>query len=97
MVEFSLLGPVINHEDLHRALESGEIARAALDVTEPEPLPREHPLLHMPSVIITPHQATHNVACGRRTVDVTIENLLRGLAGKPLVCEVDLQDLASKT
>lgn len=47
-------GPIVDTEALLRELESGRL-RAALDVTDPEPLPAGHPLWHAPGVLITPH------------------------------------------
>ena len=77
-------GGVVDHDALAEALENKWIAAAALDVTEPEPLPRDHPLLAMDNAIIAPHlgSATRQtrLAMGQRTVD----NLLAGLSGKPL-------------
>jgi glyoxylate reductase len=77
-------GGVIDHDALVDALREGWIAGAALDVTEPEPLPRDHPLLCMTNVVLIPHlgsatrQTRTNMA--RRAVD----NLLAGLQGRPL-------------
>lgn len=77
-------GGVVDHDALVEALQKGWIAGAALDVTEPEPLPRDHPLLRMDNVVIAPHlgsatrQTRYNMA--RRAVD----NLLAGLEGRPL-------------
>lgn len=77
-------GGVVDHDALVEALQEGWIAGAALDVTEPEPLPRDHPLLRMDNVVIAPHlgsatrQTRYNMA--RRAVD----NLLAGLEGRPL-------------
>ena len=48
-------GGIVNHDDLTDALKNGVIRAAALDVTEPEPLPRDHPLLKMANVTLTPH------------------------------------------
>ncbi len=77
-------GGVVDHEALVEALQEGWIAGAAIDVTEPEPLPRDHPLLRMDNVVIAPHlgSATRQTryAMARRAVD----NLLAGLEGKPL-------------
>ena len=60
------------------------IAAAALDVTEPEPLPRDHPLLGMPNVVITPHLGSATVETRRRMAELSVENLLAGLRGEPL-------------
>ena len=48
-------GPIVNQDDLVRALQSGAIAGAGLDVVEPEPLPLDHPLIEMENVILSPH------------------------------------------
>jgi glyoxylate reductase len=77
-------GAVVDAEALARALADGRIAAAALDVTEPEPLPRDHPLLAMPQVIITPHLGSATVETRRRMAELSVENLLAGLRGEPL-------------
>lgn len=81
-------GGVVDHDALVEALNAGWIAGAALDVTEPEPLPRDHPLLSMSNVIIAPHlgSATRQTRTGmaQRTVD----NLIAGLHGQPLLSRV---------
>ncbi|NPA92647.1 MAG: D-glycerate dehydrogenase [Chloroflexi bacterium] len=77
-------GPVVVTDDLVQALESGWIAGAGLDVTDPEPLPPEHPLYRLPNCLITPHigSATHTTR--RRMTELAIANLLAGLQGRPL-------------
>ncbi|WP_238177771.1 2-hydroxyacid dehydrogenase [Paenibacillus contaminans] len=77
-------GSIVNTEALYEALRTGGIAYAALDVTDPEPLPVDHPLIALPNVLITPHvgSATHETR-GRMS-DLTAANLLAGLAGKPM-------------
>jgi glyoxylate reductase len=77
-------GAVVDTEALTRALEQGQIAAAALDVTEPEPLPRDHPLLAMSNVVITPHLGSATVETRRRMAELSVENLLAGLRGAPL-------------
>jgi glyoxylate reductase len=77
-------GAVVDTEALARALADGRIAAAALDVTEPEPLPRDHPLLTMPQVIITPHLGSATVETRRRMAELSVENLMAGLRGEPL-------------
>ena len=52
-----LPGAVINTEDLVEALDSGTLGGAALDCTDPEPLPQNHPLTNMDNVILTHHMA----------------------------------------
>ena len=81
-------GGVVDHDALTKALQTGEIWAAALDVTEPEPLPRDHPLLSMDNVIIAPHlgSATRKTRIGM--TQRTIDNLVAGLTGQPLLSRV---------
>jgi phosphoglycerate dehydrogenase-like enzyme len=51
-------GTLVNTDDLMAALESGQISAAALDVTDPEPIPADHPLVKMNNVMITSHYAS---------------------------------------
>jgi glyoxylate reductase len=77
-------GAVVNTEALTDAMAQNRIAAAALDVTEPEPLPRDHPLLTMPNVIITPHLGSATVETRRRMAELSVANLLAGLRGEAL-------------
>ncbi|AGA30067.1 2-hydroxyacid dehydrogenase [Singulisphaera acidiphila] len=77
-------GSVVRNADLVEALQTGEIAAAALDVTDPEPLPRDHPLLGFSNVIITPHLGSATVQTRRRMAELSVTNLLAGLRGEPL-------------
>ncbi len=81
-------GAVVDQEALVDALESGWIAGAALDVTEPEPLPRDHPLLRLETVIITPHLGSATVQTRRAMKQMAVDNLKAGLASKPLIHRV---------
>ncbi len=77
--------------DLVAALEDGRLGGAGLDVTDPEPLPADHPLWHAPNVLITPHVAAAvDVGDGSRWLIVR-ENLRRFVAGGRLLSEVDVQ------
>jgi glyoxylate reductase len=69
---------------LTEALTNRVIRMAALDVTDPEPLPRDHPLLKLENVVITPHLGSATEETRRRMAEVSVENLLAGLAGLPL-------------
>ena len=82
-------GGVIDHDALVRALRARAIAGAGLDVTEPEPLPPDHPLWGMPNVLVTPHASGHSPHSGRRMFDLFKENLRRFAAGEPLLNVVD--------
>uniref|UniRef100_A0A8D1AMX1 Glyoxylate reductase/hydroxypyruvate reductase n=2 Tax=Sus scrofa TaxID=9823 RepID=A0A8D1AMX1_PIG len=83
-------GEVVNQDDLYQALTSGQIAAAGLDVTTPEPLPTNHPLLTLKNCVILPHigSATYRT---RNTMSVlAANNLLAGLRGEPMPSELKL-------
>ena len=77
-------GPIVDTDALTRALHEGWIAGAALDVTDPEPLPPDHPLLGAPNVTVVPHIASATHSARERMADLAVDNLLAGLAGTPL-------------
>ena len=81
-------GALVDHDALVEALENGEIAHAGLDVTDPEPLPRDHPLLSMANVSFTPHVGSATYATRKKMLDVTIANIMAGIKGDPLMYEV---------
>jgi phosphoglycerate dehydrogenase-like enzyme len=76
-------GPIVQTDALVEALDSGRI-RAALDVTDPEPLPPEHPLWKCPNVLITPHVAGSTPQFSPRAIHIAADQVRRVLAGKPL-------------
>ena len=82
-------GKTTRLDDLVAALDAGEIAGAALDVFEQEPLPSDHPLWTMPGVIITPHTAGHGLYLDDRRYDIILDNCRRFLKGEPLRNVVD--------
>ncbi len=77
-------GPIVNTEALVGALKSGRI-RAALDVTDPEPLPEGHPLWMCPNLLITPHVGGSSPQFARRALKVAADELRRYMAGEPLL------------
>lgn len=77
-------GPVVDTAALYAALTTGQIAAAALDVTDPEPLPRDHPLLKLKNVLIVPHLGSASDRTRHRMMEMTIENLDAGLNGREL-------------
>ena len=81
-------GPIVDTDALVRALHARELAGAALDVTDPEPLPAGHPLLDAPNLLVVPHVGSATVATRERMADMAVDNLLAGLAGKPMPNQV---------
>lgn len=82
-------GGTVVTDDLIAALEAGTIAGAGLDVTDPEPLPPDHPLWTAPNTIITPHVATRSDLEGEARWQVVRENLRRYVVGEPMLSVVD--------
>jgi phosphoglycerate dehydrogenase-like enzyme len=78
-------GAIVDLTDLAAALDAHEIAGAALDVFETEPLPPDHPLWHMPGrVILTPHVAGYSPRIAERHLAVLLDNIGRFVRGEPL-------------
>ncbi|MBV8219870.1 MAG: D-glycerate dehydrogenase [Solirubrobacterales bacterium] len=81
-------GPIVDHDALRRGLIAGEIAGAALDVTDPEPLPSDDPLLSAPNLIVAPHIGSATRVARERMADLAVDNLLAGLDGRPMPHQV---------
>jgi glyoxylate reductase len=77
-------GPVVDSDALLAALQSGQIAGAALDVTEPEPLPADSPLIHLPNCLVVPHIASASRVTRGKMADIAARNLIAGLKGEAL-------------
>ncbi|KAL8570969.1 hypothetical protein ACOMHN_037829 [Nucella lapillus] len=77
-------GALVDQEALYEALTSGQIAAAGLDVTTPEPLPPDHPLLQLPNCTVLPHLASATLRTRTHMAQVTMANILAGLKGEPL-------------
>lgn len=77
--------------DLLAALKSGQLAGVGLDVTDPEPLPKDHPLWSQPRVIITPHVAYRSEQLRERNILLAMENLKRFIAGEPIYSVVNIK------
>jgi glyoxylate/hydroxypyruvate reductase A len=79
----------VDEPALIRALASGHVRGAALDVFATEPLPDDSPMWDLPNVIVSPHSASTVAAENRRIVDIFLENLQRFLDGRPMVNAFD--------
>ena len=77
-------GGTVDQDALYDALVNGEIAGAGLDVTTPEPLPTDHPLLQLPNCIILPHIASASYATRAKMARLAAENLVAGVKAQPL-------------
>ncbi|NWZ45957.1 GRHPR reductase, partial [Haliaeetus albicilla] len=85
---YSKPGAVVDQEALVTALQTGVIRAAALDVTYPEPLPRDHTLLKLKNVIITPHLGIKTDKATYMITEEAVENILAALNGLPIPSEV---------
>jgi glyoxylate reductase len=77
-------GGLVDQVALGQALSGGWIAGAGLDVTDPEPLPAEDPLLGAPNLLVLPHIGSATRVARARMAERTVDNLMAGLAGEPL-------------
>lgn len=84
-------GPVVDQQALAAALHTGGIAGAALDVTDPEPLPITDPLWQAPNLLVVPHIGSATWTARERMAQMAVDNLLAGLDGRPLPHPVPAQ------
>ena len=77
-------GPVHHQPALHNALAAGEIFAAGIDVTDPEPIPLDDPLLTLPNCVIAPHIGSGTVSARNAMAEIAADNLLAGVKGEPL-------------
>jgi glyoxylate reductase len=77
-------GGVVDQVALREALAQGEIAGAGLDVTDPEPLPPDDPLLSAPNLLVVPHVGSATIRTRSRMADMAVDNLLAALAGEAM-------------
>jgi lactate dehydrogenase-like 2-hydroxyacid dehydrogenase len=89
-------GPIVDSEALAEALASGKLAGAGLDVTDPEPIPPDSPLLGLPNCVVVPHIGSATVQTRDRMARMAAMNLLAGLRGEPLPHCVNADALAAR-
>ncbi|GAB5518321.1 MAG: D-glycerate dehydrogenase [Rhodothermales bacterium] len=77
-------GGVVEQGALLEAVQSGHLAGAGLDVTDPEPIDPAHPIMHEPRIIVTPHIGSASVWTRQKMSEMSVDNLLAGLSGEPL-------------
>ncbi|MEM1093442.1 MAG: D-glycerate dehydrogenase [Bacteroidota bacterium] len=77
-------GGVVDQDALLAAVQSGHLAGAGLDVTDPEPIAPSHPIMHEPRIIVTPHIGSASLWTRQKMSEMTVDNLLAGLRDEPL-------------
>jgi glyoxylate reductase len=77
-------GGLVDQRALREALQAGRLAAAALDVTEPEPLPADDPLLAAPNLLVVPHIGSATHTARTRMAELSVDNLLAALDGRPM-------------
>ena len=89
-------GGTVDMDALYEALSSGALGGAALDVTDPEPIPMDHPLLSLPNVVITPHISSGSAATVRRMAVMAATNIVEALTGQTISCCVNPEALRDR-
>jgi glyoxylate reductase len=77
-------GPIVDQDALADALREGRLAGAGLDVTDPEPLPPDHPLYDTPNLLVVPHIGSATTTARAAMADRAVDNLLAALDGRPM-------------
>lgn len=77
-------GGLVDQDALREALAAGRLGAAALDVTDPEPLPPDDPLLTAPNLLVVPHIGSATRTTRERMATMCVDNVLAGLAGRPV-------------
>lgn len=83
-------GPLVDTGALVEALAKGSIGGAALDVTDPEPLPADHPLLGFPNCLVVPHIGSASVRARRAMAQLAVDNLVAAIRGEPMPAALEV-------
>lgn len=83
-------GAIVNQDHLYEALKNKQIAAVGLDVTTPEPLPTNHPLLKLKNCVVLPHIGSATMETRSAMAELTAKNILAGLKGQPMPSPLDL-------
>ena len=89
-------GPIVDQEALYDALKSGQIAAAGLDVTDPEPISPDDPLLSLDNCVVLPHIGSASIATRTKMATMAAENLIAGLKGEMPPNPVNPEVLSSR-
>jgi len=81
-------GGIVNQDDLVTALTSRTIFAAGLDVMTPEPIPTDHPLTKLDNCVLIPHVGSAGLQTRTKMTEMTVENLLAGLQGRPMPAQL---------
>ena len=81
-------GGLVNQEDLYDALVSEEILAAGLDVTTPEPLPTDHPLLKLNNCVVIPHIGSATMSARNAMSELCARNIIEALSGREMIAKV---------
>ncbi|NLT41108.1 MAG: D-glycerate dehydrogenase [Anaerolineae bacterium] len=92
----SARGPIVNTNDLYEALRDGEIAYAGVDVTDPEPIQTDHPILKLSNFVVCPHIASASIETRGRMAEIAADNLIAGLKGEALPAPVNKGVIAKR-
>jgi glyoxylate reductase len=84
-------GGVVDQVALADALHTGKIAGAAVDVTDPEPLPADDPLWQAPNLLVVPHIGSATWTARERMAEIAVDNIVAGLEGRPIPYQVPAQ------
>lgn len=86
-------GGLVKTDALYEALRSGHLAYAGLDVTDPEPMPANHPLLALPNIVVIPHMGTSAHETRDEMLQLAVSNVIAALRDQPLPAPVDLPEV----